>query len=244
MTSQIKKDIAIIMTASFPFIILHLIVGNAIWEYEQNMSHPLLLRLLPVFFIQFGMTCLGIIIVLIKNKERLSDHGLVKRNALLSIMGCFAVSIPMAIFLWLSGEHFYMGLGEGLFYVILADKINALRKPTKLWNRGAFFCTLIAIVIHGMVNYDVIYTIPAVFSFIQDCGPSFFGNNASIESLVLFILSIFVILLNGIMRFVFGNLFMMLPVGILIYGSLFIREKTGNAWGNILLWLPFGLPMI
>lgn len=106
MTSQIKKDIAIIMTASFPFIILHLIAGNTIWEYEQNMSHPLLLRLLPVFFIQFGMTCLGIIIVLIRNKEQLSDHGLVKRNAFVSIIGCFAVSIPMAIFLWLSGEHF------------------------------------------------------------------------------------------------------------------------------------------
>lgn len=137
-----------------------------------------------------------------------------------------------------------MGIGEGLFYVILADKINALKKPTKLWNPGAFFCTLIAIVIHRKIDYDMISIFAAVLSFIQDCGSSFLGNNASIVNIILFILAIFVILINGTMQFVFRNLFMMLPMWILIYGSLFIREKTGNAWGNILLFLPFCLLMI
>lgn len=102
MTSQIKKDITQIMSISFPFAALHLIAGNAIMDYEKNISRPLLFWFLPVLFIQFGMTCLGIIYVMIKNKESLSDHGLVKRNTCLSIAGCFIASIPMAIYLWLS----------------------------------------------------------------------------------------------------------------------------------------------
>ncbi len=275
MTSQIKKDITLIMSISFPFAALHLIAGNAIMDYEKNISRPLLFWFLPVLFVQFGMTCLGIIYVMIKNKESLSDHGLVKRNACLSIAGCFIASIPMAVHIWFSSHSlkfqlfrefslthnilkctfplnimgFFIialvwGLGESLFYVVLADKINALKKPTSLWNPGAFFCTLIAIVIHRKIDYDMIFIFAAVLSFIQDCGPSFWGDNASIVNIILFILAIFVILINGTMQFVFRNLFMMLPIGILIYGSLFIREKTGNAWGNILLFLPFCLLMI
>lgn len=213
MKSRAKKDIAIIMSISLLFTAVYLIGGDAIMNYGRNLSNPLLLRFIPVLFIQFGMSCLGILIVLIRNKETLSDHGLVKRNVLFSVIGCLAVSIPTVIFLGLSDNiHGFLpfqgmfltddilkyafplnilgylvialvwGLGEGLFYVVLADKINTLKKPAKLRNPGAFFCAMIAIAIHGMIGYD------------------------------------------------------MIPTFILMYGSLVIREKTGNAWGNILIF--------
>lgn len=213
MRSHVKKDIISIMAISLLFSVLYITGGDAIMDYGRNASNPLLFRFLPVLFIQFGMSCLGVMVVMLKNKEQLSDHGLVKKNALLSVIGCMAVSIPTVIFLGLSDDiHGFLpfqgmfltddilkcafplnilgylvialvwGLGEGLFYVVLSDKINTLKKPTKLWNPGAFFCAMIAIAIHGMIGYD------------------------------------------------------MIPTFILMYGSLVIREKTENAWGNILIF--------
>lgn len=154
-----------------------------------------------------------------KNKEKLSKHGLVRKNILLSFIGCLIVSIPTVAFLFISNDiHGFLpfqgmfltkdilrapipfnaigylmialtwGLGEGLFYVVLADKINFIYEPKNFWNVGAFICAIISIAIHGMIGFDLIALFEALATFI------------------------------------------------LMYGSLVIRQKTGNAWGNILIF--------
>lgn len=188
-------------------------------EYGRNMERPLFFRFLPVLLIQFGMSCLGVIIVFVKNKEKLLEYGFVRKNALLSIVLCMLVAIPTVLFLWWTNDiqgflpfqgmfltkevmniSFPMnvlgyviiatvwGFGEGLFYVVLADKINVIKKPKGIWNVGALVCALISILIHGMIGVDI---------------------KTIIEGTVTFIL---------------------------MYGSLLIHEKTENAWGNILIF--------
>lgn len=80
------------------------------------------------------------------------------------------------------------GFSEGMFYVVLSDKINSINKPAKLWNLGAFICAIIAIAIHGMIGFDA---------------------KTLLEVLTTFIL---------------------------MYGSLIVRERSDNAWGNILIF--------
>ena len=219
MNLSVKKDIAIILFVSFISAILYITLEGKIMDYGRDLSHPLLLRFLPVLLIQMGMSCLGALIVLVKNKERLSDHGLKKKNAFLSIIGCLVVSIPTVCFLWITNDingflpfqgmfltveilksafpinvlgylviSLIWGFGEGMFYVVLSDKINSIRKPAKLWNLGAFICAIIAIAIHGMIGFDVKTLLEALATFI------------------------------------------------LMYGSLIVREKSDNAWGNILIF--------
>lgn len=214
-----KKDIAIILSISFVSAILYITLGEVIMDYGHDISHSLLFRFLPVFLIQFGMSCLGVIIVLLKNKETLSKHGLVRKNILQSLIGCLIVSIPTVAFLFVTNDiHGFLpfqgmfltndilrapipfnaigylmialtwGLGEGLFYVVLADKINFIYNPKKLWNVGAFICATISIAIHGMIGFDLAALFEALATFI------------------------------------------------LMYGSLVIRQRTGNAWGNILIF--------
>lgn len=216
---QIKKDIAVILTVSFISAALYLTLEGVIMDYGRDGLHPLLLRFLPVLLIQFGMSCLGILIVLLKNQEKLSAYGLVRRHALQSVIGCLAVSVPTVAFLFAVNEiHGFLpfqgmfltkeildaplpfnvigylvialtwGFGEGLFYVVLADKINQLRKPHRFFNTGALVCALISIAIHGMIGFDIKTLLEAFATFV------------------------------------------------LMYGSLVIREKTGNAWGNILIF--------
>lgn len=214
-----KKDIAVILSVSFVSAILYIVLEGRLMAYGRDPSHPLLLRFLPVLLIQFGMSCLGVLIVLLKNKEPLALHGLVRKNAGLSVALCLLVSLPTLAFLFLTHDlHGFLpfqgmfltreilnapipfalpgylvialtwGLGEGLFYVVLADKINRLHSPRGFWNEGAFVCALIAIAIHGMIGI---------------------GTAALLEALATFIL---------------------------MYGSLWVRDKTGNAWGNILIF--------
>ena len=80
------------------------------------------------------------------------------------------------------------GFGEGLFYIVLADKINLLCRAHRFFNVGAFICAVIAIAIHGMIGFDLVTLLEAFATFI------------------------------------------------LMYGSLVIRQRTGNAWGNILIF--------
>lgn len=216
---NVKKDIAIILSVSFVSAALYLTLGGKIMDYGRDVSHPLFLRFLPVLLIQFGMSCLGTLMVLVKNREKLSAYGLVRRHIGYSLSGCLLFSLPTVIFLWLTNDmHGFLpfqgmfltkeilnaslpfnvigyllialvwGFGEGLFYVVLADKINLLYESEKIFDRGAFICAVIAILIHGMIGFDLKTLVEAFTTFI------------------------------------------------LIYGSLVIRRRTGNAWGNILLF--------
>ena len=219
MKNRIKKDIAIILIVSFVSAALYIALEGKIMDYGRDLSNPLILRFLPVLLIQMGMSCLGILIVLIKNQEQLSNYGLKQKNAINSIIGCLVVSIPTVCFLWFTNDingflpfqgmfltreilesafpfnvlgylviALIWGFGEGLFYVVLADKVNSIRKPVKIWNLGAFICAIIAIAIHGMIGFNA------------------------------------------------ETLFEALATFILMYGSLVVREKSDNAWGNILIF--------
>ena len=64
-----KKDITVILSISIISAALYLTLEGTIMDYGRDLSQPLFLRFLPVLLIQFGMSCLGVLIVLLKNKE-------------------------------------------------------------------------------------------------------------------------------------------------------------------------------
>ncbi|MCR0206523.1 hypothetical protein MKC66_17560 [[Clostridium] innocuum] len=219
MEKRTKKDIVIIMICSALFAALYIIFENSIMEYGKNAEISIWLRFLPVFAIQFGMSCLGIIIVFIKNHESLSTYGVVKKHSILSIIGCLVCAIPTVLFLFWNKElHGFFpfqgmfltndilqtpipqniilyllvmlvwGFGESLIYVILSQKVNSLKKPKGLLNVGALLSALIAILIHGMLGFDMATILEAMATFI------------------------------------------------LMYGSIVVKEKTKNSIGNILIF--------
>lgn len=207
------------MIISFLSAVLYIALDGVIMDYGRDRSNPLFLRFLPVLLIQSGMSCLGTLVVFIKNKERITTYGFVKKNAFVSVIGSLLASVPTILFLWFTDDiHGFLpfqgmfltkeilraafpfnilgylvialtwGLGEGLFYVVLSDKINLLKMPGRIWNPGAFVGAVIAIAIHGMLGFDA---------------------KTMMEALATFIL---------------------------MHGSLVIHHKTGNAWGNILIF--------
>ena len=92
-------------------------------DYGHNIDNPLPLRFLPVLLIQFGMSCLGVLIVLIKNKEKLSEYGLKKKNIVPSIAFCLLAALPAFVFLWFTDDiHGFLPF-QGMF--LTRDILNA-----------------------------------------------------------------------------------------------------------------------
>ena len=73
MEKTAKIDFMIITLVSLVSAALYVCLGGPIMDYGHEPSNPLILRFLPVLMIQFAMSVLGILIVLLKNKEKLSD---------------------------------------------------------------------------------------------------------------------------------------------------------------------------
>ena len=66
MNESTKKDIKIISICSLISALLYILFESKIMELGKDTTIPILTRFMPVLIIQFGMSCLGILIVLMK----------------------------------------------------------------------------------------------------------------------------------------------------------------------------------
>ena len=219
MKKTVKIDITIIMFVSLISAILYIALEGIIMDYGCELSNPLLLRFMPVLAIQFGMSVLGILIVLFKNKERLSDYGLVKKNAVCSIIGCLLVSIPTVVFLWLTNDiHGFLPF-QGMF---LTKEI--LHSPFPINIMGYLIIALVWGLGEGMFYVVLSKKINTLKQ------PKKFWN------LGAFICALIAIAIHGMIGFDMKTIVEAIATFILMYGSIIVYDKTKNAWGNILIF--------
>ena len=219
MKKTVKIDITIIMFVSLISAILYIALEGIIMDYGCELSNPLLLRFMPVLAIQFGMSVLGILIVLFKNKERLSDYGLVKKNVVSSIIGCLLVSIPTVVFLWLTNDiHGFLPF-QGMF---LTKEI--LHSPFPINIMGYLIIALVWGLGEGMFYVVLSKKINTLKQ------PKKFWN------LGAFICALIAIAIHGMIGFDIKTIVEAIATFILMYGSIIVYDKTKNAWGNILIF--------
>ena len=219
MKKTVKIDITIIMFVSLISAILYIALEGIIMDYGCELSNPLLLRFMPVLAIQFGMSVLGILIVLFKNKERLSDYGLVKKNVVSSIIGCLLVSIPTVVFLWLTNDiHGFLPF-QGMF---LTKEI--LHSPFPINIMGYLIIALVWGLGEGMFYVVLSKKINTLKQ------PKKFWN------LGAFICALIAIAIHGMIGFDIKTIVEAIATFILMYGSIIVYDKTNNAWGNILIF--------
>lgn len=215
-----EKDLDIILIATLVPLIIYIGFSSKLMEYMKTTN--LLFNFIIVTAIQFGLTGLGMSIVMIKNRESFREYGLIKNNILKSCIFSLLVCIPAFLFLIYKNEinNFFpfqgvfltkdilqskipfnilgylfialiWGFFEAINYVVISEKINKAYPTKGIINFGALLCGIVAILIHGMIGFDI---------------------NTIIEAFTTFIL---------------------------IYGMLIVKEKTGNAWGCILIFFIF-----
>lgn len=219
MKKTAKADITIIMIVSLISAILYIAMEGIIMDYGYEQSNPLFLRFVPVLIIQFGMSVLGILIVLLKNKERLSDYGLIKKNAVASIVGCLMVSIPTVVFLWLTNDiHRFLPF-QGMF---LTKEILHSAFPINLIGY------LIIALVWGLGEGMFYVVLSKKINTLKQ--PKKFWN------LGAFICALIAIAIHGMIGFDIKTITEAIATFILMYGSIIVYDTTNNAWGNIVIF--------
>jgi len=219
MKKTAKTDIAIIIIVSLISAIMYVGWEGIIMDYGRELSKPLVLRFVPVLLIQFGMSVLGILIVLLKNKERLSDYGLVKKNAIVSIAGCLLCSIPTVIFLWLTNDiHGFLPF-QGMFF-------------TKEILHSAFPMNLI-----GYITIALVWGLgEGMFYVVLSKKINTLTQPKKFWNVGAFICACIAIAIHGMIGFDIKTVIEAMTTFVLMYGSILVYDKTNNAWGNILIF--------
>ncbi len=217
------KDLNIILISMVIPLILFIFFGNAIMRFGKDLSINIWLRFIPIMLIQFGLAGLGCVIIMIYRKEHFRDYGLVKTNFLQAAIMSVIVCIPAVIFMLINKEiDSYLPLQGCMHtreFLSYTFPVNALGYALTILVWG-FFEGFNYVVISKKINER-------------------FPKGSKFVNYGAIVCGIICILIHGMIGFGFYTLFEALTTFILIYGMLMIKEKTGNAWGCILIFILF-----
>lgn len=217
------KDLNIILISMAVPLIIFVIYGNAIMDYCKDTSVNIWLRFIPLILIQFGLAGLGCVIVMLYRKEKFRDYGLIKPSFLRTVLLSAVVCIPAFILMLVNNEvDSYLPL-QGC---LLTREFLSCEFPA---NVLGYALTILVWGFFEGFNYVVI----AKKINERYLSASIWINYGAI------VCGAICILIHGMVGFDMYTLFEAITTFIIIYGMLVIKEKNGNAWGCILIFILF-----
>ncbi|HHW46851.1 MAG TPA: hypothetical protein GXX17_08115 [Clostridiales bacterium] len=216
-------DLWIIIISTFAMLAIYLIFQQNIIAVFKDTTKPILLRTLFAAFFQFGVAGLGITIVSFYRKEPFTKHGLNSRHLLKSIGLSLLCCAPYAAFVLLNNSfNGYMPF-QG---VMTTKEVLQSGFPTN---------------IIGMAITAVIWGFFEGFNyiFISDKINERYPTKYKYFNWGAFACSCMCILVHGIIGIRPEDIFEMVAVICIIYGMIMVREKTGNAWGTVAVFVLF-----
>jgi len=212
---RLDTDLWIILMVTLAVFLTYVLTGNQLMSYVRDSSVSVIPRLLLNAAVQFGVAGLGITIVMIIRKEKFSKFGLVKENALASIIGAVACFIPYICYLIISRQF----RGYQPFRIMIANDVLKSGFPVNV--AGMLLIALVSGFFEGF-NYAVIS------DKINGRYPSknrWLDAGAITCAIICILFHPFTISLMGIIE--------MITTFIAIYGMLQVKNRTGNAWGCV-----------
>lgn len=217
------KDLNIILISMAIPLIVFIFYKDDIMGFCKDLSVNIWLRFIPLMLIQFGLAGLGCVIIMLYRKEHFRDYGLVKLRFLQTIILSMAVCIPAFIFMLVNNEvDLYLPL-QGC---LLTREFLSRTFPINVIGYGL---TLLVWGFFEGFNYVVIS---------KKINERYPGGRKHINYGAI-VCGMLCILIHGMIGFDLYTLFEALTTFVIVYGMLMIKEKTGNAWGCILIFILF-----
>ena len=218
-------DLLVIMLISGVALTGYTICSQVLFPgFEKNESINIILRVLLVGFLaQFGLAGMGISIVCLYRKDSFFNHGLQKKNLLISIGLSLLCCVPdliyslstQTIYGWFPfiGVNFTGKLfGEPVITAVISYLLIAL-----FWG---FFEGFNYVVMADKLNE----LLPSKYKYL-DWGA--------------LIMAIFCVVIHGCVGVTPSGLIEMFTTMFLIYGMLVVRKVTGNAWGCVAVFFVY-----
>lgn len=212
---RLDADIWIIALVTMGVFAAYAITGNQLMSFVKNSELSVIPRLFLNAAVQFGVAGLGISLVCIWRKERLSQFGLKTKNICKAIIGTIACFVPMIVYTFASGQF----RGYRPFSIMITDDVLSAGAATS---------------IIGMTLIIVVWGFFEGFNYVVICDkinkryPSanqWLDYGAISCAIVCILFHPFSISFWGIIEIV--------ATFAAIYGMLIVKKKTGNAWGCV-----------
>lgn len=215
---RVDVDIWIILIATFGTFLLYTAFREPLMVYIADSKEPVPLRLFLNAAFQFGIAGLGIAIVCVLRREKLSRFGLVKKNAVKSIIGAVGCFIPYFIYIFGSGRY----TGYQPFQILITQDVVRSRFPINVL--GLLLIVLVWGFFEG-INYAVISD---KLNIRYPCKNKWLDIGAITCASVCILFHSLDFSLFGIIE--------MLTTYVAIYGMLMVKKQTYNAWGCVFVF--------
>lgn len=226
LTQQQKKidtDLWIILAVTFAVLSIYFVFNAQLNAFLSNNAITVLSRVLLAACLQFGLAGLGITVVSVLRKESFLSHGLQKNGLIPSSLLCLACCLPEFLFLLFTGE-----ITSYLPFQSVHTTREVLNSPFP-------------------VNVLGLMTTAAAWGFFEGFNYVFICDRINERypsanrwwSWGAFSCAVMCILIHGVIGVTPAAIIEMFCTMALIYGMLIVRERTGNAWGCVAVFVLF-----
>lgn len=223
-TTEQKKldiDLWIIIISSVLVLCVYLVFNNQLMDIGNNYSLPVLLRLLLFASFQYGLAGLGITIISIIRKESFFSHGLKKDKALTSIFLSALCFLPYIII------------------QIATCNLTSYLPFQSVWTTKELLSSVFPTNAIGISITAIVWGFFEGFNYIvisDKINARYPSKNKWINWGAISC-SIICILIHGAVGVTATAIIEMLSIIFLIYGMLIVKERTGNAWGAVFVFI-------
>lgn len=218
-----EVDLTIIAICSIVPLALYMAFNPQITSLTSNPEAHILTRLLPVAFLQFGTAGLGITIVSLLRKESFIKHGLTSANLPKAVMLSALATLP----------H--------LAYRAAAGTVTSYLPFRQVNFTNEVLASGFPINVVGMVIIATAWGFFEGFNyaFISDKINKLYPPKGIWLNWGAIACGVFCLLIHGLVGVTPDALMEAVTVFAIIYGMLIVKERTGNAWGTVLVFLFF-----
>lgn len=219
-----ETDLYIILIVTFLILGIYMAFQSWFDYFAKDKNTDILLRTLLMAFMQFGLAGLGITIVSIVRKESFLGYGLRIKGIFPSIIFSALMFIPYTAFTVFTGAFSgYSPFGS-------------------VWMTNDILSSGFPVNVVGMLVVAVAWGFFEGFNYVVISGKinARFPPKNKWLNWGAILCGVMCILIHGMIGVTVENIIKMVTVFIIIYGMLLVKERTGNAWGSvfvfILLW--------
>ncbi len=212
---RLVTDLWIMALVTMGAFLCYAVADDRLTRFVRNSSIPVLPRLLVNAAAQFGIAGAGITIVCLLRKERLTQFGLKRKNALRAILGTTLCFVPLLCYIIASGQFH----GYQPFSIMITADVLASGLPLSLL--GLALIVIVWGFFEGF-NYAVIS---------EKINRRYPAENPWLDYGTI-ICAIICVLFHPI-RFSLWGIVELVTSAVAIYGMLLVKKRTGNAWGCV-----------
>lgn len=214
-------DLWIIVMCSVVVLLFYSLNQDKIMFFVEETSVPILLRVLLSAAFQFGLAGLGISVIALIRKESFLSHGLRMKGAVQSIVLCVACFVPNILFMFVTKQ------------------IDSYLPFQSVWTTKAVLGNGFPVNVIGMLMTAIAWGFFEGFNyvFISDVINERYPSKNRWVNWGAISCAVLCILIHGAIGVTPEGMIEMLTIMFLIYGMLIVKERTGNAWGCVAVFV-------